>query len=136
MALMKKALVGCMAALVLWVPVFAQPVLLGTFVPMAAPREMAEAPTTVSQSSLLLPQGDELSDSQLGNVDGEGFIGLVAGAVLGAVGGVIFAPIVYVFHNLIYHDPFSAIGLSKSIVDGAVGGATSGAGLGLLLPEP
>ncbi len=136
MAISKKALVVCMAVLVVWVPVFAQPILLGVFPTKQAAEQALGISPTASQSSVVLPQGKELSTIQLQDTKGDGLIGWFAGTVFGGIIGVVVAPVAYGIHCGIFSVPFTISGLGHAFVDGAVGGSIAGGLTGLLLPEP
>lgn len=132
---LKRVLAATMILAVVALPILGRPV--SNCAPVGAmEKRVPTTPTTADRTWIVVPEGAEASDSQLEDANGEGFIGWLGGTVFGAITGVIFAPFAYIAHTIIYRAPFTASGLSRSIVDGAVGGATTGAIVGLLLPEP
>ncbi len=131
MAISRKALVVCMAVLVVWVPVFAQPILLGVFPTKQAAEQALGTSPTASQSSVVLPQGKELSSAQLKDTDGEGFFSWIAGTLSGAFGGGVVGAGVYGVSHW-WH--WSLHGLGHAMWVGAAAGAGWGATIGYLLP--
>lgn len=88
MAMWKKALVIVVASLVAVFPMvtqvaMARPLVSGLFPTEQAAQEALGAAPTVSQSSVVLPQGKELGDEELTKTDGEGLLTAVIGAALG-----------------------------------------------------
>ena len=89
MAMWKKALVLVVASLVVAFPVvtqvaMARPTILGVFPTEQAAEQALVAPSTASQSSVVLPQGKKLSDAQLRKADGEGVVTALFGLAVGA----------------------------------------------------
>ena len=70
--------------------------------------------------------GEELSDTQMDAVDGEGFFSFFSNAILGAiVGGVISSVKMAMNPNTDYSDPAGAANrILGSMLDGALGGIT------------
>ena len=117
MPISKKELVVCMAVLVVWVPVFAQPILLGVFPTKQAAEDALGTSPTASQSSVVLTQGKELSNIQLQDTKGDGLIGWFIGTVFGGIIGVVVAPVGYGIHCAIFGTPFTISGLGHAFVD-------------------
>ncbi len=123
MAISRKALVVCMAVLVVWVPVFAQPILLGVFPTKQAAEQALGTSSTSSQSSVVLPQGEELGDEELSQTDGEFFWFLAF--------GVFYGGILAIYHNwfdgtygIDHNDLIDIVGTSfAAAIGGEVGGA-------------
>ena len=89
MAMWKKALVLVVASLVVALPVvtqvaMARPLILGVFPTKQAAEQALGTSSTASQSSVVLPQGKELSDVQLRKTDGEGVVTALIGLAVGA----------------------------------------------------
>jgi len=93
MAMWKKALVLVVASLVVAFPVvtqvaMARPVVLGLFPTKQAAQQALEVSPAASQSSVVLPQGKELSDEELSQTDGEFFWFIVGMVLLGGASAI------------------------------------------------
>jgi hypothetical protein len=113
----------------------ARQLLLGVFPTKQAAQQALGASPTASQSSVVLPQGKELSNSQLENTDGEGFFSWLISTAVGAGLGAIIGPAYYAVNNAIHHKPVTWAGAKQAAKDGAITGAIGGA-IGYFIPLP
>ena len=89
MAMWKKALVLVLASLVVALPVvtevtMARPLILGVFPTKQAAQQALGASPAASQSSVVLPQGDEMSDDELLQTEGEFWFAFIIAFCFGA----------------------------------------------------